>query len=112
MSFTPSWPAMAGGFTVELERRPARREIRDLEILPADTSLPAGAMAFMPAPWRRSGPRNARTVGFALDISDFARRVDAVDETAPVPADGCADAVNFGKIHSHTDDHFSSLRRW
>src|SRR5579863_2246545 len=94
---------------MEFERGAARGEIGYFEILPADAALPAGAYGLHAGFLGGKAAGIAfEAVGFALDIGDLGRGVDAVDETAAIARDGGADAVDFGEVHAGSQNHFSS----
>ena len=98
-----------GRDAVELQRRTPRRQIRYLEILPADAAPPACSDGLHP---RFLGGESCGiafvAIRLALDVRDFGGRINALDEAAPVTFDGRANAVHLGEIHARSDDHNSA----
>src|SRR5665213_4303272 len=99
----------AGCGAMELQRWTPGRQVRYFEVPPADPMSPACSDGLHP---RFLGGESSGVafvaVGFALDVGDFSRRIDALDEALPVTFDGRANAVHLGEIHPRSDDHNSA----
>src|ERR1700691_1922025 len=79
----------------------ARRQVGHLKILPAHAPPPARADGFHARLFgRESRGKTFAAVGFALDVGDLGRRVNALDEAPAMALNGRANARNFGQIHS------------
>jgi hypothetical protein len=96
-------------FAVELQRRPAGRQVRHLEIAPANSTLPTRADCFHAG--LLSG--EARSVAFvliglSLYVSDLFFSVDALDESLAMPLDGLANPVHFRQVDADSNNHNST----
>ena len=87
------------GHAMKAKRRPAGGQVEHFEVLPPHTAPPARPDGFHPG-FLGGESRGVAlvAVGFALDVGDFGRRVDALDETPSMTFDGVADAVHLRQV--------------
>src|SRR5216684_340469 len=98
-----------GRLAMELQCRAAGRQIRDLEVAPANSPFPARADCFH-AGFLGGEARGIAfvLVGLSLHISNLFFGVDALDESLAVPLNCLANAAHFRQIDADSNDHNSA----
>jgi CDP-diacylglycerol--glycerol-3-phosphate 3-phosphatidyltransferase len=94
------------GAAVECQRGPARGQVGHFEVAKRDALAPARSNSFH----ARFLGRETRgvalvAVGLGFDISDFARRENAIEESRAVALNRRANARHFAQVHSGAEDH-------
>src|SRR5215472_3495953 len=95
------------GLAMKLQRRTARRQVGDFEIVPGDTPSPAGSERLHPR-FFRGEPRciSFIKIGFSLRVCDFAGGEDAVPEPRAMRCfHGVFQPWYFANVDSSSNNH-------